>query len=199
MCIISSARGMIVGIVDPITSVAFFTKYMEYFFLFFIVLNNINSEKQVQIFIVIMVVIMFMVAISGYTQIGLKRVEGPVPRPEVIGEDANTVASYYVMMFGIIFGLLIYAKSWLIRILLFIQAAVMMPPFLFTLSRGSYGAFTGMFLTLFFFAKKRRTILLAILSVIVVLAINYLPLEIIERVKLTYTPLHLQRHIMFLV
>lgn len=188
ICMVSTARGIFLGILHPLTSISFLIKYMEYFFLFFIVFNNIKSEKQVKIFIIIMIAVMFLVAISGYFQIRLKRVEGPVPRPESVGEDANTVASYYVMMYGLIFGLLVYAKSWILKIVLFIQTILMMPPFLFTLSRGSYVGFIAMFLTLLFLAKGRRTILILMLFFIVFAAINYLPTEIIERIKYTYTP-----------
>ena len=176
VCTISTGVGMMLGRVEPKTGFFFVLKYFEYFVVYFMVVNNISSRRQVKYFVIAMLVTCFAVSIVGIAQIpGGGRVTAPFE-----GEtgEPNTFGGYLVLMLALVLGLLLNSKGARERLLLGTLLVFIIVPFLATQSRGSYVAFVPMYLSLIFFGDKKRVLIL-----ILVLAVIFGPFVVPSAVK----------------
>ena len=183
MCF-STIRGMASGNIMPLKGTFYVVKLIEYFFLFFIVLNQITTEKQVKLFLTVLFLTSIIVGIYGVTHIGVvERISAPF---EGEGEP-NTLGGYLLFILSILGGLIYcYGKRRHILILVFL---FLVPTFLFTLSRASY---LGMFASLVAFiaiSKNRRVLAgISILALAFVLAVAFGPPALKDRVRGTFQP-----------
>ncbi|MCK4244207.1 MAG: hypothetical protein KAX20_01130, partial [Candidatus Omnitrophica bacterium] len=149
-CILATLIGIIQGQrLTPAKGFFYILKYVEYFLLFFMVSNSLRDKTQIQRFLLLFLLVDAIICFYGLYQImgGVTRVTAPFEGP--IGEP-NTLGGYFILFFGVLFGLFLYSESrhqqfWLGGLLV-----LMIFPYLFTLSRASYMAFFPMFLTLIF-------------------------------------------------
>jgi len=186
---ISTLKGIIVGNLRPLSAILFLLKYLEYFFLYFMVVSHIKNLRHVGWFVVIILAVGGVTAALSYQDIGqVYRITGPVGRPT--GGEPATFAGYYVLVYSVIFGFMFSLRSILLKVALGGLAVLMFPPFLFTLSRGSFVAFVAMFLSLFVFIRRGRWLLLGITLALVLAAVNFLPLAVIQRVTFTFNPMY---------
>ena len=183
ICVLSTGFGMMSGRVDPKTGFFFVLKYLEYFVVYFMVVNNIYERKQVKYFVIAMLVVCFAVSIVGIAQIpGGGRVTAPFEGE--MGEP-NTLGGYLVLMLALVSGLLLNSKGARERFLLGALAVFIVVPLLATRSRGSYVAFIPMYLSLIFFSDK-KVLLTIILVLAVVFGPFFLPSAVKNRVLFTF-------------
>ena len=180
----STLRGMIVGDVMPLKGMFYVFKIVEYFILYFIVLNHTTSEKQVKLFLTVLIVTAVIVGIFGNTHIGkVDRISAPF---EGSGEP-NTLGGYLLFILAILGGLIFHYRE---RRLLFALVFIfLVPTFVFTLSRASYMGFLPA-LAAFVFLSKDKRVINAILMVFLcsVLLVAFGPKTVRDRVVDTFKP-----------
>ena len=186
ICILSTGIGILTGHIQPLKSFFYILKYVEYFMLFFLVTNNIRDKKQLKTFIVAFLITCAIICAYTTTQIGvLGRTTAPFEG--TVGE-ANTLGGYLVFLFAVCIGLFLYSPLPTWRFCSAALACFIIPPLLFTLSRGSYLAFIFMYLTVIVLTRKKRLLLIGILILGIFIIPAILPNRVTERITATFIP-----------
>jgi hypothetical protein len=148
--------GIVNGNVSPLKGTFYVLKLIEYFILFFIVLNHTTTVKQVKLFLMVLIITCLVVGIYGNTHIGkVPRISAPF---EGHGEP-NTLGGYLLFIMAIIGGLIMYYKR-REKMLLFIFL-FLVPTFVFTLSRASYLGMIPAIITFALLSKKRSVMIIS--------------------------------------
>jgi O-antigen ligase len=175
------------GLVNVKMSFFYILKYTEYFLLFFMVSNNLRDTDQVKTYVLLMLVTCFIV--SGYAWYlkfsGVERVAAPFDMTQTGGE-ANTLAGYLLLLIAVVLGLLVYSRSFNQSIALSGLLCFIVPPFLFTLSRGAWVGFVPMYLTMIIMTRRSRFLLVLGLILIIVISPLILPKNVKDRVDVTF-------------
>ena len=183
MCF-STVRGIFLGDITLLKGAFYVLKLSEYFILYFIVINHTTSEKQVKIFLAILLLTALIVGIYGNTHLGGgERISAPF---EGKGEP-NTLGGYLLFILSILGGL-IYCyrekRPWLISLFIFL-----VPTFIFTLSRASYLGAIPAVITFVILAKDRRVFIgVLIISLFTVLFVLFGPPVLKDRIMDTFEP-----------
>lgn len=181
-CTLSTGLGIITGRVDPKTGFFFVLKYVEYFIVFFMVVNHVKNTDQIKRFVFCLFLTCFIVAVVGMLQIpGGGRVTAPFEGEQ--GEP-NTFGGYLLFMGAVAAGMLSRAETTRSKHLLAVLLITIIPPFLFTLSRASYLAFIPALLVLGFEMDK-RVIVVGVMLIILALSPLFLPLKVKDRILYT--------------
>ncbi|MBI4621080.1 MAG: hypothetical protein HY739_13115, partial [Desulfobacterales bacterium] len=147
--VLSTAFGIMFGRIQIKTGFFFVLKYIEYFIVYFMVVNNIRDRKQVRYWVIAILFTCAVVSIIGIYQIPTgERVTAPFEGK--IGEP-NTLAGYLVLILSIVAGLILTTESSRNKILLGILSLLIIIPLLATQSRGSYLAVVPMCFALLIF------------------------------------------------
>ena len=193
-CIVSTALGVIRGDVDPKASFFYVLKYVEYFLLYFMTVNILESEEDVKKYLRYGLMVAVLVTLYAYyfyySYGGDARATAPFEVPlngDINESEPASLGGYYLIIFGVGFALLTETAglSFLASLGLII---FIFPAFLFTFSRSSYLGFAGMVPALFYFARKRRFLLAGLVSG-GLLAMSLLPNisgKVLERITMTY-------------
>lgn len=183
VCVLATGFGILGGRVSPGTGTLYVLKYIEFFIVFFMAVNNIRDEQQVKRFVFCLFMTCLIVSIIGIHAIpGEGRVSAPFEGD--VGEP-NTLGGYMVFIMAIVFGLFHRMKSIRARQLLLLLIVLMIPPFLFTQSRASYLGFIPMVFVLALMMEKRGIIIGALL-ILFILSPLLLPSEVKDRVLYTF-------------
>jgi len=180
----STLRGMLMGKVVPISGFFYVLKIVEYFVLYFIVLNQITTIKQVKTFLVILLFVSLIVGIYGNTHIGKEaRISAPF---EGEGEP-NTLGGYLLFILSLLGGLIYYYRDR--RIILVGIFLFLVPTFIFTLSRASYlGMFASLGIAIVILKDYRITALVLAMFLAFVVLVAVGPPQIRDRVIGAFTP-----------
>lgn len=183
ICVIATLRGIALGYVVPEKGLLYILRYIEYFLLYILVVNNIHSRKQIKFFLIVFFITCAIVSVYGILQIpqGI-RVSAPF---EGKSGEPNTFGGYLLFIFCLAMGLLLkkmpkntkYALAGLIILISF--------PFLYTLSRASYIAIIFSFLTFILFSK-RKIVLITVMVAVALSIILIKPEAVFSRVKYTF-------------
>jgi hypothetical protein len=183
-CTLSTGYGVMAGRVDPLTGGLFVVKYIEYFVVFFMLVNHVRTADQIRRFVVCLFVTAAIVAVIGICQVpGGDRVTAPF---EGASGEPNTFGGYLLFIGMAAAGMLAKSDDRRIRQILFLLILLLIPPFLFTQSRSSYLAFIPACLTLGLMADK-RIIILALLALAFLVSPLFLPLPVKNRIMYTFT------------
>lgn len=181
-CVLSTGFGVVGGRIDPSTGIFYVLKYMEYFIVFFMVVNYVKDEKQMKRFVFCLFLTCFIVSIIGMHQIpGGERVSAPFEGKE---GQPNTLGGYLVFIMAIALGLIYWLDSIKIKQLLVVLIVVIIPPFLFTESRSSYLAFIPMIFVIGMMMKK-KAIVIGVMSAMLIVSPLFLPAAVKERILFT--------------
>lgn len=182
--LISTIKGIIAGNANPTKAFFYALKYFEFFLLFFIVSINIKSEKQIKIFLIAALLTCIIVCIYGYTQIGkVVRIGAPF---DIEGAEPASLGGYLLIALGVFSGLLIYARTFSMKLFYSLLIIFTIPPFLNTFSRASYVGFIIMFLGFIIFAKRMKLILLSLFILGILFYPLIIPTAVISRVQETF-------------
>lgn len=162
----------------------FVLKYLEYFLLFYMVINYLHDRDAIKRFLYVMLFTCLVASLVGISQIPSgERVSAPFEGPQ--GEP-NTFGGYLVFMFSVVLGLFLYAhdskRKWLLALLI----GIILIPFAFTESRSSYLAFVISIL-LFIIYSENKKIIIAFCLVGIALMPFVLPQNVINRISYTFT------------
>ncbi len=182
-CVFSTMMALFSGKVG-LYGVFFVVKYLEYFVLFYIVVNHIHDEAIIKRLLMVMLFTCLAAALIGIAQIPSgQRVSAPFEGAE--GEP-NTFGGYLMFMFSIFLGILLHTNDKKRRLMLFVSMAIILVPFAFTESRSSYLSFVVAILCFLIYAQK-KTLLIFMCLAGLALAPFVLPQNVINRVMFTFT------------
>lgn len=161
----------------------FVLKYLEYFLLFYMVVNHLHDKETIKRFLAVILLTCFIAALAGISQIPSgARVSAPFEGEQ--GEP-NTFGGYLVLMFSLVLGIFLYTpkgKRWWMLLTLM---GVIFIPFVFTESRSSYLSFIAA-MGLFLFYSEKKRLLTVVALVAIVLAPVLLPQNVINRIMFTF-------------
>ena len=183
-CLISTAYGVLDGSVGAKTGSLFVLKYIEYFIVYFMVVNHLKSTDQLKRFVFCLLLTCFITAIIGILQIpGGDRVSAPFEGE--VGEP-NTFGGYLLFLGAITAGLLLKAESGRSKQIFIFLILAIIPPLLFTQSRASY---LGLIVTCFVIGMltRHRIIIISFFALALLLSPLFLPQEVKDRILYTFT------------
>ncbi|MFC1514689.1 O-antigen ligase family protein [Candidatus Omnitrophota bacterium] len=158
VCVVATVIGILTGRVTLARSFFFILKYFEYFLLYFMVTNIIRDRQQVENFVTAFLIAGLIICVFGITQIGaISRTTAPFE-----GESAepNTLGGYLLLLFSVCVGIFLYSPSSQWMLFAGALACLILPPFIFTLSRSSYFSFIPMYLAFIIFSQKKKFFLI---------------------------------------
>jgi hypothetical protein len=181
-CLLATGFGIMAGRVDPKTGFFFVLKYIEYYIVFFMLVNHVKSTAQIKRFVFCLLLTCFITAVIGIAQIpGGGRVSAPF---EGRSGEPNTFGGYLVFMAAVAAGMLSQAERTRTRHLLTGLLLVILPPFLYVQSRSSYLAFVPAIFTLGYLLEK-RVIVIGATVVGLMLSPLFLPTVVTDRILFT--------------
>ncbi len=183
ICLIATLKGIAQGFVDPARGFFYVLRYIEYFLLFILVVNHIHSRKQIKFFLGAFFITCTLVSFYGLFQIpGGARVSAPFEGK--IGEP-NTFGGYLLFILCLAVGIALQNVSQRLKAALVGLSALIIFPFLYTLSRASYVAIIFSFIALIIFSKRKAVLITAVASV-AVLVLVLRPEAVLSRVEYTF-------------
>jgi len=159
ICILFTARAMVLGFVNPVKSSFYVVKYIEYFALYLMVVNLVKDHRFLKQILISVLITYLIVNVYAYVLVaqGVPRIYAPfdVDVAAKSGESA-ALGGYLLVIMPVILALFCYgptAKFSYSMLGLFLFSLV---PFAYTLSRASFLAFVPMFLVILALTTKRR-------------------------------------------
>jgi len=180
--------GFATGTVRTAAGFFYVLKYVEYFFVFFMVVNNVRDREQAWRLVTVAFVTVAVVSLVGIAQIPSgERVSAPFE-----GEtgEPNTLGGYLLLMMGLAAGVAFETTRIRTRALCLGLAVLMLVPFVFTLSRSSYLGLIPVVATLFLLSRRRKILLPLLILVVVTspLLVVFAPAVVQKRVAETFRP-----------
>jgi hypothetical protein len=182
--VVATGIGVMAGRVGALGGAFFVLKYIQYFVIFFMVVNNLRERRQFERFVWVLLLTAAAVSLVGILQIPSgRRVSAPFEGKE--GEP-NTFGGYLVLMLALVLGLYLTSRSVRAKLGLALLAGWISLPLLFTLSRAAYLAVIPLVLALFVYSE-RRWFLAGGLAVMLALGPFLAPQAVLDRVTFTFT------------
>ncbi len=183
-CILSTGFGIMSGRVEMKTGSLYVLKYLEYFIVFFMMVNHVRNTEQIKRFVFCLFLTCFIASIIGIFQIpGGGRVSAPFEGE--IGEP-NTFGGYLLFIGVVAAGMLAKTEDSKTKQILAVLILCIIPPFLFTQSRSSYLAIIPALMVLGLMAD-RRIIILGVLMLAILISPLLLPEAVRNRVMYTFS------------
>ncbi|MBI4656791.1 MAG: O-antigen ligase family protein [Elusimicrobia bacterium] len=193
VCVLSTAMGIFRGEVRYDVAVFYVLKYIEYFLLYFMTVNIVETKEEAKKYIHYGLAVAFIVSIyafyyylnSGADARATGPFEAPIGRPQ--DSEPASLGGYYLIVFGIFLGLLGESSGAWFRWPLF-SLAFMFPVFLFTLSRASYIGLLFSLGALLAVNRKRKLFLIGlIIAGFIAISLNpVISSRTKERIEYTY-------------
>ncbi len=187
--ILSAALSTLLGVwgerVRPLAGFLFVLKFAEYFFVYFMAVNNLRDDRQMRrlLFTAFLTCAIVSLVAIGEIPSG-NRVSAPFEGE--VGEP-NTFAGYLVFMMGISLSLFLHSPVERHKWGWFLLSGLFFLPFLYTLSRTGWIAFLVMFVVLTF-TSPRGILLPGIATVGLLLGLLFSPVSVVERIDYTINP-----------
>jgi hypothetical protein len=183
-CIISTGLGILADRVGIRTGALYVIKYIEYFIVYFMVVNHVQDADQIKRFVFCLFLTCFIISIFGILQIpGEGRVSAPF---EGEGGEPNTLGGYLVFMGAIAGGLFVKTENLKLKSLLPVLILSIILPLLFTKSRSSYIALIPACFTLGLLLRQ-RIIITGLMAAVLLLSPIFLPSTVKDRILFTFT------------
>lgn len=183
VCCISTGLGIMTGRATAKSGFFFVLKYFEYFLVYFMVVNHLETREQLYRLMACLFLTCFIVALYGMMQIpGGGRVSAPFEGE--VGEP-NTFGGYLVFIGALAGGIYQKVKQRNLRRLLAVLIVSIVPAFLFTESRSSYLAAVPAAFVLVFMSE-RRLVLTLIMIFAMITAPFLLPTTVKKRIMFTF-------------
>jgi O-antigen ligase len=184
VCLLTTFIGVLAGRVKPLTGFFFNLKYFEYFFVYFMIINAVDSEEQVRGLIKASLITCLLVSLFGIAQIPAgERASAPFEGTE--GEP-NTLGGYLAFLCSIVIGLLItrgaiQKRGFLITVLICGILGIFA-----TLSRSSMLAMGIVVMLVVAFTSYRKPLLFALVLALMATSPLWAPKSVKERVLFTF-------------
>ena len=180
--------GYLLGTVRSTTGFFYVLKYVEYFVVYYMVVNNVHDRDHARRLVVAAFLTAAIVSLVGIAQIPSgERVSAPFEGE--VGEP-NTFGGYLLLMMAIAAGVALETQRFRIRAVCLGLVGLTGLPFAFTLSRASYLGVVPTLLVLAWFTRQRKFMLGLVLLGLVcspLLAVT-LPAPVTKRIMYTFEP-----------
>jgi O-antigen ligase len=183
-CIFATGMGFIYGYVNGVTGIFYVLKYIEFFVVYFIVANNIESRDRIWRLTVVMLATALVISLIAIAQIPSGgRVTAPFE-----GERAepNTLGGYLLFIGCITSGLLLGLRDRMSKMLLAGLLVLMFVPFLATLSRGSFLALPVASIALASLKRRARFGMIAVFVLLAAIGTVAMPQVVKDRIMYTF-------------
>jgi len=185
---IATLVGFLAGTVKTVAGFLYVLKYLEYFFVYYMVVNNVQDRAQAWRLVRVAFFTAVVVSLIGLAQIPSgQRVSTPF---EGEAGEPNTFGGYMLFMMALAAGPLLESRRPRIRALGLGFLGLAALPFLFTLSRASYIGVFPLVGTLALLSSRRRLMVgVLVLLLIGSPVVAYLfPAPVVKRVLYTFEP-----------
>ena len=186
--LMATLLGYLMGSVQTAAGYLYVLKYIEYFVVYFMVVNNLRDRDHARRLLTAALLTAAIVSVIGLTQIPSgERVSAPF---EGESGEPNTLGGYLLFMMAIAGAIALESTRLATRARFVALLGLMAVPFAFTLSRASYLGVIPAFIALLTLTTRRRT-LVAIALIVVVCAPLLLvvaPPSVVNRVLYTFEP-----------
>jgi O-antigen ligase len=185
---VATLVGYLLETVGGLSGFFYVLKYVEYFFVFYMVVNNVRDRPHAWRMIVAALLTAAVVSLVGVAQIPSgQRVSAPF---EGEAGEPNTFGGYLLFMMAIAGAIALETRRLRVRIWCVALLGLMFAPFAFTLSRASYLGLGPALIALTALTSKRRfmvgvVLLLAVCSPILVFV---MPASVTNRILYTFQP-----------
>lgn len=164
VCVLFSARGVMIGNVKAVRAAFYVMKYIEYFILYWMVVNITVDLAQVKKFIIAGIITCVITTLYAYSL--FPTAARVFPPFDTDGKNANvgesaSLAGYLLIIMAITLGMILNDPSSSRLVWLGLFFVFMVPPFIRTLSRSTYYAFFPMVVVVIFFSERRKLLLLS--------------------------------------
>jgi len=186
--VIATLIGYATGTVKGPSAFFYVLKYVEYFVVYYMVANNLGDRSQAWRLVVAAFLTGAIVSVIGAAQIPSgQRVSAPFEGTE--GEP-NTFGGYLLFLMALAGGIALETQRVRVRVTCLALLAVMALPFAYTLSRASFLAVPFVLIALGFFSTHRRTLVGALLLLLVASPLIgvMLPKPVVNRILYTFEP-----------
>jgi hypothetical protein len=161
----------------------FVIKYLEYFVLFYVIINNSHTEESIKRYLFVMLITCVLASLAGIMQIPSGgRVTAPFEGE--LGEP-NTFGGYLVLMFSVVLGMFLHTVRGTRWYMLLITMGVILVPLAFTESRSSYLALVVAISFFIMLSQNKRLLIVGCLIAGALLPFT-LPQNVINRVMFTF-------------
>jgi len=169
--------------INWLRALLFLAKYLEYFVLYFLVLNNVRGRDDIRSYLVAAFVTCAIVSVMCIAQIPEGgRVTAPF---EGADSEPNTLGGYLVFMIALAGGFYFTASTTRERLIWLGFGFLAMLPLLYTLSRSSWLAGSFVAAAILWRVPKKGQ-LFAAAAIILALAPVFLPDQVIQRLEYTF-------------
>jgi O-antigen ligase len=186
--LMATLLGYLMGSVHTAAGYLYVLKYIEYFVVYFMVVNNLRDRDHAWRLLTAALLTAAIVSVIGLTQIPSgERVSAPF---EGESGEPNTLGGYLLFMMAIAGGIALESTRLAVRARFVALLGLMAVPFVFTLSRASYLGVIPAFLALLAVTTRRRTLVAIVLIVVVCspLLLVVAPSSVVNRVLYTFEP-----------
>ncbi len=186
--IFATGIGVITGNVKVLSGALFVLKFIQYFVIYFMVVNILRERRQFERFLLALLATAAISSLIGIFQIpsGL-RVSAPF---EGGSGEPNTFGGYLVLMLALVAALYLTSESPQRKFVLAPLAVLITAPLLFTLSRASYFALIPLVCGLLVFSQ-RKLLIASLVAFGLLLTPLLLPKAVVDRVHYTFAqPFH---------
>ena len=153
ICLVSTLFGALFGRVNIKTGFFFILKYFEYMIIYFMVINHLQTRKQVTYYLWALLITCAIVSLIGISQIPSgERVTAPF---EGEAGEPNTLGGYLIFMISIASGFLLTTNSSLDRLKYGFLIFLFIIPLIYTQSRSSYLSIIPAIITLIILSEKK--------------------------------------------
>src|SRR5215813_2252995 len=162
---LATTIGYLTGTVRTQSGFFFVLKYVEYFVVYYMVVNNLRDRPHAWRMVTVAFVTAAIVSVVGIAQIPSgERVSAPFEGE--VGEP-NTFGGYLLILMAIAGGIALETRRFRLRVGMLALLGLMTIPFAFTLSRASYLGVIPAFLVLAWLTRQRRFMVGLILLLLV--------------------------------
>jgi len=183
---VSTAGGINSGMILLKPALFYILKTVEFFAIFFMVLNCVTTERQVHEYIGYVLIVLTLVGIYTLFQVPTVQIfsQNRITAPFEGRPEPATVGGYMAFLLPIVFSIFLYEKKSLWRFLYGLLFIIVFIPFLYTLNRTSYIALLiGLFLIAVW--QKKKWLLFLLVSFLVASPF-WLPRAVKERIAFTW-------------
>ncbi len=183
--IFCTALGILSGYVRAKQGFFFVLKFVEFFMIYFLFVNNLRNMKQLKVFLFCFLLTSFIIGILTYSQAGSP--ERPSAPFEGEHAEPNTLGAYLLICLALALGLFLNLNFSLTKNILAGLVCFNIYPLLMTLSRSSYLGFIFSYIWFIFLNKKGRLLLVSVFAIAILFLPFIAPKKTIDRVVYTFT------------
>src|SRR5438445_4920848 len=185
---IATLIGYATGTVAGVGGLFYVLKYVEYFIVYYMVVNNLTDRRQAWRLVTAAFLTGVIVSLIGMTQIPSgQRVSAPFEGKD--GEP-NTFGGYLLLLMAVAAGIALETARIRTRVLYLGLLGLMSIPFMFTLSRTSYVGVIPAAAVMAVFSSRRRVMVGTLLALLVAspVVLTLFPDAVTKRVRYTFEP-----------